>query len=535
VNVRAVSITVAVFLSGAVLLGLEIVASRVLAPFFGNSLYVWGALIGVVLTGLSIGYWLGGSLADRWPSPWLLVAAISLGAVGVIAVPLLDEPVLEAIVGWDPEPRLNAVLAAVCLFGLPSIVLASVTPIAIRLRAVTMSQLGRTSGRLFSISTFGSIVGTFAAAFWLIPELGTDQLIALGAVVLLAAAAVVAAAERLLLPLALVLAGAAGATVVALQLETQTGGRLPAAQTRNWSPVYRLREALRPKLDTRGGIGVLYAKDTRYHKLLVAGGSGERLLFFDSLTQSAMDVRDPYRTEFPYTDYLQLGLAYDPGARNVLFLGLGGGSAPKRFWRDHEQLQIDVAEIDPDVVDVAYRFFAVPHDPRLRITTEDGRRYLDTTSRRFDVIAVDTYYSDSIPFHLTTREFVELARSRLKPGGVIVMNIIGAVRGSSSKLLRSLYRTYRTVFPTVVVHPVASEGSDLTGFRNIILLATDRAAPSKAFLTERWNELRRRVPTAPDLSSAIRNRVDGPIPVSDVPTLTDDYAPTDALLVFGAS
>src|SRR6187549_3913585 len=121
-RVDGLALAAAVFLSGAVLLGVEIAASRVLAPTFGSSLYVWGALIGVVLAGLAVGYWLGGTLADRWPKPWLLVAAMSLGAAGVVAVPLLEQPVLDAIVSWDPEPRLNAVLAAVCLFGLASVV-----------------------------------------------------------------------------------------------------------------------------------------------------------------------------------------------------------------------------------------------------------------------------------------------------------------------------------------------------------------------------------------------------------------------------
>jgi spermidine synthase len=525
---RGVPITVAVFISGAVLLGLEIAASRVLAPYFGNSLYVWGALIGVVLAGLSLGYWLGGSLADRVPAPWLLIATISIGAAGVLAVPLIDALVLDAIVSWDPEPRLNAVLAAVCLFGLPSIVLAGVTPIAIRLHASAIAHVGRTSGRLFSVSTFGSIVGTFATAFWLVPELGTDQLVAIGAVALLGGAALVAAAERLVVPLVVVAAALAGAVVVTLELGTESG-RLSTAQTRNWSPAYKLREALRPRLLSSKDANVVYRKDTRYHRLLVADTGGTRLLLFDALTQSGMNKKDPFETAFEYTDYLQLGLAYNPEARDVLFLGLGGGSAPKRFWRDYPRLQLQVAEIDPDVVDVAYRFFSVPRDRRLAITAEDGRRYLAKTNRRFGVIVVDVYYSDSIPFHMATREFVELAREHLSPGGVVVMNVIGSVRGSSSKLFRALYRTYRSVFPTVVVHPV---GGDPTAVANLILLATDSPAPSEQFLQQRWRDLRRRTPSAPDLAPAIRYRVDGPIAVNDVPTLTDDYAPTDALLLF---
>ena len=125
----------AVFVSGAVLLGVEIAASRVLAPFFGNSLFVWGALIGVVLTGLAVGYWAGGALADRLPAPGLLLGVAGLGAALVLAIPLVDETVLEGVVSWDPGPRLNPLLAAVALFGPASVVLAAVTPIAVRLLA----------------------------------------------------------------------------------------------------------------------------------------------------------------------------------------------------------------------------------------------------------------------------------------------------------------------------------------------------------------------------------------------------------------
>ena len=186
---------VAVFLSGAVLLGVEIAASRVLAPAFGSSLYVWGSLIGVVLTGLAIGYWAGGALADRYPSPLLLITTLSLGAGLVLLVPVLDGWVIERIVAWDPGPRLDPLLAAIVLFAPVSIVLAAATPIAVRLAAHSLERLGRTAGRLFSVSTAGSIFGTFATAFWLVPELGTDQVLAIGAVTLLGAAATLATAR----------------------------------------------------------------------------------------------------------------------------------------------------------------------------------------------------------------------------------------------------------------------------------------------------------------------------------------------------
>jgi spermidine synthase len=531
------AIGVAVFLAGAVLLGMEIVASRVLAPYFGNSLFVWGALIGVVLTGLSVGYWLGGTVADRRPTPYLLVGAIAVSAGLVLLVPLVDEHVLEAVVEWDPGPRLNPLVATIALFGPASVILGSVSPIAVKLVARSLERVGRTAGRLFAISTAGSIAGTFATSFWLVPELGTDQVLAVGALALLVAAGAVAISERLLAPTVLLAGGAAATVAVVVALAPETGGTLEGAAAQNWSPLYRQRDAQTPsELDpaTLSGEGftVREAKETRYHRLVVADDEDSRYLRFDSSFQSGMYLDRPFATRFEYTDYLDLGIAYNPDAQRLLFVGLGGGSAPKRIWRDFPHMQLQVVELDPDVVDAAYRWFELPRDERLRVDVEDGRRWLVRNDERWDVIVLDAFYSDSIPFHLATREFLELARERLEPGGVIVTNLIGAVTGSQSRLVRSVARTYRTVFPTVTLHPVNLGGDDdPANIRNVILVATEAPLPAKRFLQERWRAIRAEHPQAPDLRKPIADRWDRELPAADVPLLTDDYAPTDALLL----
>ena len=535
-TLSAITTGVAVFLAGGALLSLEIASSRVMAPYFGSSLFVWGSLIGIVLAGLSVGYWLGGIVADRWATPTLFVSVLALAGVLVLVIPYVDGRILDWVVAWDPGPRSNPVVATIAIFGLQSIVLGMVSPLAVKLLARSLERLGRVAGRLFAISTAGSIAGTFATAFFLIPELGTDQLIATLAVVLLVAAGAVALVERLALPsaVALALAGVSVAAVMALEPE-QPGSVVAASQLQNWSPVYRQRG-----LDERdasveqqyAGYEILYAKDTQYHRVAVVEDDVARYLRFDNSFQSGMFVDDPYETRFAYSDYLHLGLAYRPESKRVLFVGLGGGSAPKRMWRDFPALRIDAVEIDPEVVDVAYRFFELPRDDRLQVTAQDGRRFLAQNEGPWDVIALDAFYADSIPFHLATREFLQLAQSRLAPGGVIVTNVIGAVEGPQSRLLRSMLRTYGTVFPSVAVHPVTEVGDeDLTSVRNVIVVASDGAMPQTDFLQSRWAELRRRAPGAPDLTRAIRNRVERTIPTADVPVLTDDYAPTDALIL----
>jgi spermidine synthase len=531
---------VAVFVSGAVLLGVEIAASRVLAPFFGNSLYVWGSLIGVVLTGLAVGYWLGGVLADRLPATRLLLGVMGLSALLVLAIPFVDDNVLEWVVGWDAGPRLNPLLASVILFGPMSVAMACVTPIAVRLRARSLARVGRTAGRLFSVSTAGSIAGTLATAFFLIPELGVDQLLATGAVALLAAVGLVALAERQLAAAALAAVATAGAVVAAVSLAPETGGTLTGAAAQNWSPLYRMRgsETVLDARDPRAAIPqpeleVVYSKDTQYHRLSVVEDSDTRYLRFDNSLQSAMYIDDPQRTRFAYTDLFHLSVAYNPDAEKILFIGLGAGSSEKRMLQDFSDVELHAVEIDPVVAEVAHDYFELPRDhPRLEVTVGDGRRFLADGDETWDAIVIDAFFADAIPFHLVTREFLQLAQSRLNPGGVVVTNAIGAIAGPGSRLFRSIYRTYRTVFPTVLVHPAILEGDqgDET-FRNLILVASEQAAPQRTFLAQRWDEIRAESPTAPDLRRAILDRHDALVPTDDVPLLTDDYAPTDALLL----
>ncbi len=524
-TLRAVALGATTFVAGAATLAVELAASRVLSPYFGSSLYVWGSLIGVVLSGLALGYWAGGALADRWPSPLLLVGSVLLGGALVFAVPLVDDRVLRAIVGWDPGPRANPLLASIALFFPPAFVLAGVTPVAVRLLARSVGSAGSTAGRLFALSTAGSIAGTFATAFFLVPQLGTDELFAYCGAALFLAALPTALASRLVAAsvVALALAGAAVA-VSALVVADGGASTVSAASLTNWSPVYRsrgdlYRTAPEPILT---GFKVVYRKDTRYHHLLVVDDRTTRYLRFDNSFQSAMYLDDPLRTRYRYTDYFQLGLAYRPGARSVLFIGLGGGSAPKRFAHDFPQLDLQVVELDPEVVSVARKYFALPRS--VPVDVEDGRRWLERHDRRFDEIAIDAYYSDSVPFHLATREFLQLVRTRLNPGGVVVANVIGSLRGPGSQFLRSVYRTYRNVFPTVTLHPVytGSDDRDPTSIRNVALVATESAAPDTAFLQRRWGRA--------SLRRAIADRYPWPVSVGDVPTLTDDYAPTDALI-----
>jgi spermidine synthase len=527
-----------VFLCGGVLLGVEMAASRVLAPYFGNSLFVWASIIGVILGGLAAGYWLGGWLGDRFPAPLTLAAVIAASAAAVLAIPLLDRIVIEAVLSWDPGARLDPVVCTAILFLPMAVLLSAVGPIAVRLQTEALQRAGRTAGRTFAVSTAGSIAGTFVTAFWLIPEFGVEQLFVLGAALLFATAGLVALASRLTPVVVVACALSVAASLYALSLGSQHIEPLTATSAQNWSPLFRTRgygylDAKDPRVGVEAkDLKVVFAEDTRYHRLAVVDDADTRYLRFDNSLQSAMYLGDPFRTRYRYTDFFHLGIAYNPDARNVLFIGLGAGSSEKRMWRDFPELRIQAVELDPVVRDVAYRYFALPRDPRLRVDVGDGRRFLAGDERRWDVIVVDAFFADAIPAHLVTQEFLALARSRLSPGGVVVTNAIGALAGPGSKLFRSIYKTYRTAFPSVLVHPAILPGDKGDEqYRNLIIVATEKATPGRAQLAERWAALRRETPSVPDLRKPILDRRDGLIPTDDVPVLTDDYAPTDALLL----
>lgn len=488
-----------VFTSGGVLLALEIVASRVLAPTFGNSIYVWGSLIGVFLTALSVGYWLGGRVADRYPTHGVFCGLVFLAGLLTVPIPAVAPALLSALAAADLDSRAGPLLAAFALFFPASVVMGTISPYAVRLAARSVATVGGTAGRLYALSTLGSIAGCFAAAFWLLSVLGVrDIILALGVV------------EMGLAVVGLVGWRRAGAAAVAALL--LVGAGVGAART---------APAEAPE--------VVYARDTVYHRITVSDEGRVRYLKLDNYWQSALDLEDPRRTVFRYADYMHVGMVFQPEPRRVLVIGMGGGTVPKRYLEDYPAVQVDVVDIDPEVVEVAHRFFGVPRDSRLRAFAQDGRRFVQRADKRYDHVLMDAYLRDTLPFHLATREFFQDVRGKLGPGGVFVVNVIGALDGPHSRLFRAVYRTLREVYPAVYVFPVDfGPGGWVEALRNIIVVGTDhRWAPEE--VRRQAQEVRHKVKVA-DFEAVVADLYTRPIRTEDVPTLTDDFAPTDALL-----
>jgi len=503
-------LNIIIFISGAVLMALEIVGSRVLAPYFGNSIFVWGSLISVVLAALSLGYYWGGWLSERNPSFARLLVLLLIPGVLIFPLPFIYPPINNSIAEADFGNRLNPLIASTIYFLLPGIFLGAISPYAIRLAATTLSTVGSTAGRLYALSTCGSIFGTLLTAFYLIPVIGVSNIIhALGMTLMLLA--------LLLWPLVRFRLGKAEKTIGAAK-PAATLFLLAAICATLASPVW-------------ARVKILFEKDSFYHHIRVEEDEEARYLYFDRTLQSGMNLSDSTTLRLLYSRYTSLGLAFRPDAKKALIIGLGGGSIPKKYNKEFPSLEIDVAEIDPEVIQVAKKYFFLKEGKNLRVHAQDGRLFLTRTPQRYDLILLDAYYTDAIPFHLTTREFFQIADQKLTANGIVVANIIGAVTGPGGKITRSVVKTLREIFPQIYIFPTrGASGAYLDIIQNVIVIATkERQRLDIREITKRAASLGRDLfPNAMrDITASYH---DSKLADNDVPVLTDDYAPTDNLL-----
>jgi spermidine synthase len=414
-----------VFVVGSASLGAEIAAARLLAPYFGASTIVWANTIATVLVALSAGYWLGGRLADRAPLMRHLSALVLVASVGIAAVPFVARPFLDAAVSAlndiSAGAFLGSLLGVLVLVAGPVMLLGAVAPYAIRLSMTGVSTSGTTAGRLYAISTAGSLVGTFLAALLLVPFVGTRRTFLIFALALALVAALGVRRRWLVVPLAL-------AALIAL----------PPGHIKPHSPNGR----------------VLYETETQYqYARVVESPDGTRSLELnEGLARHSLYRPHTYLTGDYWDDFLVAPRAVLPAPpRRLAILGNAAGTMARAYGHFFPATRIDGVEIDGELTAIGRRYFDL-HAPHLRTFAEDARPYLRRASGGYDAIFVDAYRQPYIPFYLTTQEFFDLCRRRMAPGGALVINV-GHPDGST-ELERDLTRTLRTVFPTVLRDPV---------------------------------------------------------------------------------
>jgi predicted membrane-bound spermidine synthase len=530
------------FTSGAVTLGMELSAARLLEPALGNNQIVWAALIGLILLYLAIGAWLGGKLADRFPRQRELDFVITLAALGVALVPALSQPVLRlAVTGLDLfaiELLAGAFVAIFALFSVPGILLGTVSPWVVRLALKDLNQSGQTAGRVYAISTAGSLIGAFAPVLWLIPAYGTRWtffLLALALLILVCAGSI---RHRhrwfplggLLLVIALALSGAPwtgarfgpGASIRAAWDDNSSGQILYEDESiYNYIAVRQWGSERHLKLND--GVGI---HSVHHPESVLSLGIWDYFLLAPLFTENcesqiaSCKAWTDLRNSPPATSHQPLA------TRDLLLLGLAAGTVSQLYTDIYGPLPITGVELDPQIIEVGQQYFDM-NQPNLTAIAADARRWLmqQPENTRWDVVAIDAYRPPYIPFHLTTVEFFALVHAHLQPDGVVAINV--GRTANNFALVDALAATLSQVFPSVFAIDEPGPQDDLS---NTLLVATAKPITLDAVHRSGDNlpatlplEFRRFVQETLPRTRLLTPSADGPI-------LTDDHAPVERIV-----
>jgi len=452
VNAKRALLLLTVFVGGMTSLGVELTASRLLDPFFGNSLIIWAVLIGMVLLYLTVGYYVGGKWADRKPYYRVLYQITAWSALLIGVVPFVARPVLmwsvQGFAEYSAGILAGSLLGVVLLFSIPITLLGCVSPFAIRLSMEEegIESSGNVAGGLYALSTMGSLVGTFLPVLVLIPNIGTRNTFLLLAFILLAVSLVglfvelrgraVAYLLMILVLVALILLSPGG-----LIKPAEYGEVLYETESAyNYIQVVQWGDEVWLKLNEGQGVHSIYDPNS-----VLVGGIWDYFLiapFFNNAPHTADQV-----------DSLAL-------------IGSAAGTVAKEYTAVYGPIPIDGAELDPEIIRVGREYFDMT-EPNLNAVAQDGRYFLANSDKTYDVVAVDAYRPPYIPFHLTTREFFGQVREHLTDNGVVAINV-GRTQHDWS-LVEVLASTLKAEFPNVYTVDLGHAGQDLI---NVLVVAT---------------------------------------------------------------
>ena len=492
-------LTLIVFLAGAAVMIIEICANRLLAPVYGNSVFTWTSLIGVILICFSAGGYLGGYLADKRGDfavlGWLLAAA---------AVLTMFVPALFSFVGplfQNSGVIAGPVLVSSALFALPGVLLGAVSPASLRLYSLLGkdAHVGFAAGTISMLGSLGSFVGTFLSGFYLVSHFSrTSIFVCTGLLLLLlAGAAFYLARQNARLQAPVWVAGLIAALIGATTQE---------------SP----------------GVNVIYQQDSLYHRIRVSEQqtgtpSAARYLELDSTTEGGMQVSDG-DVVLQYQQFWRVPTMKSGFTLNrALFIGAGAFGMPEQVSKKFPQSTVDVVEIDPAVIETGRKFFKLDEFPRVQAHASDGRRFLSNSDHKWDFIFGDAYNGmRAIPLHLASKEFFQVVHDHLTPQGIFLMNVISAVEGPRSELVAGMLKTLQEVFPHVEIFAVSRR---LDAIQNVMILASnDNWAPvftDNSYASGSWE------------SGIASSFVPVPQRPADGAIFTDDLNPVDAIIARG--
>lgn len=404
---------VTIFITGNVIMMLEIVGTRIVGPYFGVGIYVWSALITVTLLALSTGYWIGGKWADAKGRPEFLFKTILTAGVFIFLIPVIRNPVL--IYSGEFDVRGGVLMGSMMLFGPPLFLLGIVSPYATKLFTEQFEKLGSRVGLLYAVSTLGSFFGTINIGFYMIPNFHISTILfVLGTTLLImptAYAVVYKRKQYTFLVLTFI------ATAVLLCFFAVTSSQ---KQTGERKILYK----------TNSFYGEIKVTQQQHLRILLVDGvaqSGENYLTHEALPSYIETIRDSVRV-------------YHPDAKNALIIGLGGGNIVHALLKDN--ILVDVVEIDKKIITVAEQFFSI-NPARIDITATDGRLFVRKCKKKYDAVVLNAYSGETFPAHMLTKEFFAEVTSILNPAGLVILNFYGYVEGPQRFAGASVYATLK--------------------------------------------------------------------------------------------
>lgn len=475
-----------VFIGGAVGMVLELIGSRVLAPFFGNTLFVWTGLIGVILGSMSLGYHFGGKLADKKKDMITLSGLLFGASVFVLFSAVFKEQVLTLIVSlFRSNLKIASLLSILILFGPASVILGCVSPYAAGLKVKSVEKTGSVVGNLYALSTMGSITGTFLAGYYLIPTFGNSTLLYLLAMVLLSLS-----------------------VLSSLRLNSSTG-----VMTLSILLLFLANNEF-----DHLKLNVLEDVDSLYNRILIRKvESNDKTTITLSTenrgTQSAVYPEFPNILVSDYTNAYRIGGLIMTKIDNALMLGGAGFVYPRYFLENNLGNRIDVVEIDAKMIELARKHFFLKDDPRLNIYIDDARLFTKEVKNEYDVIYLDAFSSINPPYHLTTVEFLSELKESLTEDGILMVNLISSTSGLNSQFLNIEGNTLKKVFGKVDLFIIQERSA--SEIQNLMVVAYKGVRPKELVTDDKA------------LAQLIKERYRLEDKLKGDTVLTDDYAPVE--------
>ena len=434
------------FIAGATGMIIELVASRILSPYLGNSNLIWTCIIGMMLAFMSLGYFIGGKLSDKHPKRNLLSLFLLNSATFISLIPMIEIYAIEPISKINFSLPLLAIICSTITFGIPSMFLATASPFAVKLKDKDLEEIGGVSGRMSALSTIGSIVGTFLAGFVLIPKLGVKNIILLVVIVLVILSYLIYEDKDIKYTLKTI------ATLVILVSLVLVGKKMFLQKHEDMI------------LDTDSEYSRIWIK-----KFTNNSGKEYKTLEVDTGYESIASGEKNLTAE--YLKYYDLFNYYQENTENVLMIGGAAYTYPSYFLEQYKDKKIDVVEIDSKMTELAEKYFDLnTQNKNLNIYHEDGRRYINTTQNKYDCILIDAFKGLNVPFQLTTEEALIQAKRNLNENGIVITNIISALDGKNANFIKYEYATYKKVFKDVKIFKVQNGMFNDDELQNLILV-----------------------------------------------------------------